>query len=307
MKEQKQVNIISKSDQFKGASALFGAAFFYASFSILIREMAKMFGNNSQVVFRFGLAFLLLSLYGALSHKSNKLPKEARIKAALLGIAFAGVLLLFTISVNRTKIANSIFLLYGGSIISSFVIGTFVLKEKVTIVKVTAIVLSLCGLLMYSSSLLVLSVGVVSGLMAGLADGAANAIRKTLKGYNRNSVLRYQFAIGTLFSLMIVGLSGETVIKQLSLLPLIAGVLFACMQIGLGNLLLYGFQHFDVNVGTVILATELVLGALIGFVFYGEVLATREIYGGIIIFLASVISAVNLPQLLRRNQKQIPR
>ncbi len=126
--------------------------------------MAKMFGNNTQVVFRFGVAFILLAIFGLLVRKPQKLPQSGRIRAAMLGVAFSGVLLLFTISVNTTKIANSIFLLYAGSIISSFLIGTFVLKEKLTLVKITAIVLSIGGLLMYSDTLLTLSAGIVAGL-----------------------------------------------------------------------------------------------------------------------------------------------
>lgn len=290
------------SPQMRGATALFGAALTYASFGLLIREMAKMFGNNAQVGFRFLLAFLFLTIYGLFIKRPTKLPKEAIIKAAALGVAFGLVVLLFTISVNNTKIANSVFLLYAGSIISSLLVGTFALKEKLTGVKIAAIGLGLIGLFMYSSALLALSVGVVTGLLSGLVDGVSNGIRKTLKGYDRNSVLQVQFAFGAAFGLLIMLVSSEVAIKEVSLLPILAGVLFAFLQISLGNLLLYGFQHFDVNVGTVILACELLFASLIGWIFFNEIPAKNELTGGVIIFAASVLSAIDLQEILKRRR-----
>jgi drug/metabolite transporter (DMT)-like permease len=63
------------------------------------------------------------------------------------------------------------------------------------------------------------------------------------------------------------------------------------LQLLLNYLLLYGFQNFDVNIGTVILSLELFLAAIVGFVLYDEALTATEVIGGVIIFLASVVSA----------------
>lgn len=284
-----------------GAIALTGAALIYASFGLLIREMANSFGNNAQVAFRFMVAFMVLSLLLFVKKRSIKLPKVAIKKALGLGVAFCGVLLLFTISVNSTKIANSVFLLYSGSIISSLLIGTFVLKEKLTPIKILAIALSLIGLAMYAGEILSLSVGVVAAVLAGLIEGGANAIRKMLKGYDRNTVLWYQFAIGSIVAAVAVLASGEIAIKEVSFLPIMAGIIFGLLQIGLGNLLLYGFQHFDVNTGTVILTCELVFATLLGWIFLGEMPLISELIGGLLIFAASIINTVNFTSF--RSQK----
>ncbi len=281
----------------KGASALLGAALIYASFGVLIREMAEMFGNNAQVAFRFFVAFAVLSLVIFLKKKTIKLPKDAIKKAIMLGLAFCAILLLFTISVNNTKIANSVFLLYSGSIISSLLIGTLILKEKLTLVKIVAILLSLIGLAMYSSAIFSLSVGVVTGVLAGLIEGGANALRKTLKGYDRNTVLWYQFAVGSIVATSVMLVSGEVAVKEVSTLAIVVGVVFGLLQIGLGNLLLYGFQHFDVNVGTIILACELIFAAIIGWIFLQESPNGNELLGGAFIFAASVLSAVNFKEV----------
>lgn len=263
-----------------------------------------MFGDNAQVAFRFFLAFIFISFYNLFVKRPSKLPKEAIRKAAVLGVAFGAVVLLFTISVNNTKIANSVFLLYAGSIISSLLVGTIMLKEKIDGIKLAAIGLALFGLFMYSSALLALSIGVVTGLLAGLLDGISNGVRKTLKGYDRNAVLQYQFIFGALFGVIMVLISSEVTVKEVGALPILAGIVFALLQISLGNLLLYGFQHFDVNVGTVILATELLFATLIGWFFFSELPSINEVFGGIIIFAASILSVIDPKEVRKFFSKQ---
>lgn len=284
--------------RFKGATALFSAAFIYSTFGILIRHMSIMFGDSAQTAARFGLALIFILLLNFVKKQSIYLSKNALIKACILGITFGFVVLLFTISVNNTKIANSVFLLYAGSMISSLFIGTVFLKEKLTVIKIIALAVAFLGLYMYSNALLVMSLGVIAGLASGLFDGVSNAIRKTLKGISRNSILTYQFTFSALLATIILALSGEAIIKEISLASIIAMIIFALLQIWLGNLLLYGFQHFDVNVGTVILATELIFATIISFILFKEVPSSQEIIGGILIFTASILSTVDLKQIL---------
>lgn len=284
----------------QGALALLTAAFTYACFGLLIRVMATMFGNNAQVAFRFVFAFLFLAIFALLVKRPTKLTGKTLVKVAALGATFAGVVILFTISVNLTKLGNSVFLLYAGSIITSLLIGTLVLKEKLTPMKVFAIVLSLIGLAMYSSALLALSLGVVTAILSGLLDGVSNSLRKTLKGIDRNSILLYQYAFGSVITLLVLAIAPQDSIRTVSFWPIAAGLIFAALLIGLGNLLLYGFQHFDVNVGTVILATELFFASLIGWIFFREVPAPNEAIGGAVIFLASILSAVDVSALMKR-------
>lgn len=285
------------SHRVRGASALFASAFIYSTFGILIRQMALMFGDSAQTAFRFGVAFIILLVFYRIRKQSLTLSKSAMVKASLLGIIFGCVVLLFTVSVNNTKIANSVFLLYAGSIISSLVIGTVWLKERLTPIKILAILVAFVGLYMYSNAILILSLGIVTGLISGVLDGAANALRKTLRGQNRNAVLSYQFAFSALFAALVLLFSGEAAVKEILPVSLLAGILFALLQIGLGNLLLYGFQHFDVNAGTVILASELFFASILGFLLFQEVPATKEFMGGGLIFLASVLSTIDVKKL----------
>jgi drug/metabolite transporter (DMT)-like permease len=289
----------------KGSLALFTAAGIYATFGILIREMTKMFSDNGQVAFRFGVAFLIVFLMNLIRKKSMVLRGSILIRALSLGISFAIVLILFTISVNNTKIANSVFLLYAGSIISSLLLGTILFKEKLTKWKIIAVVISLIGLGLFSHEFIGIGIGVITGFLSGIADGISNSLRKSLKGVEKSSLLVYQFSIGAIFALVLGLLFGEVFVKTFVLSSILVGILFGVLQVGLNNLLLYGFQHFDVNVGTVILATELFFATILGFLVFGEVPLTNEIIGGLLIFTASIISSVDIKVLLSRKNIKI--
>ena len=296
-----------KTERFQGATALLAAAFLYATFGLLIRELSKLFGDNAQVAARFLLAALIITAINFIAHKVVRLPGRELIRIGALGVAFAVVVLFFTISVNQTKVMNTVVLCYAGSIITSLIIGTTLLKEKLTANKLLAIGLALAGLFMYADALLALSVGIVAGFASGVFDGVGNALRKTLKTADRNVVLMYQFGIGSIFGLLLLLFSGGDIIREVSLLPILATILFAVLLLCLGNLLLYGFQHFDVNVGTVILALELVFVLILGYLFLHEAPTGKELVGGAFIFAASVITVLEpgeyLRSLMRRGKR----
>jgi drug/metabolite transporter (DMT)-like permease len=284
----------------KGGAALLAGAITYACFGVFIRIMSTMFSIFAQTAFRFVVAFLILVAITLVTRKFEVLKGSTLVRAALLGVLFCAVVFTFTIAVTQTTIANTVFVLYAGSIVTSLLIGTFVFHEELTVGKVFAIALALIGLALYSSALLSLSLGLVMALVSGILDGFCNSLRKTFKGVNRSTALLHQYAFGALLALVILAIYPQGAITTVSIAPIVTGVLFGAALVGLGNLLLYGFQHFDVNVGTVILATELFFATIIGWAFYSEIPTGHEVLGGLIIFSASILSAVELPAWFRR-------
>lgn len=282
-----------KSEKVTGAGALLAAALIYATFGILIRESSVMFGNGTQIALRFVAAALLILVFKLIMQKTLSLPRPQMIRTLGLGVVFALIVIFFTISVNETKIANSVFLLYAGSIISSLIVGTVFLKESLSKAKILAILVAVCGLAMFADNFLMLSVGVVAGFMAGLFDGVGNAVRKTLKGADRNLVIMYSYAIGAAVALVMALGTGEQTVGHFNWGSIIAMTIFVGLMIGIGNLLLYGFQHFDVNVGTVILSCELVFATILGYLFFRETPSVAELIGGALVFTASALTVLD--------------
>jgi drug/metabolite transporter (DMT)-like permease len=279
------------TDRTRGGLALFGASAIYASFGPLVRVLSDMFGDYTQVAARMGLAFIFL-LVVALAFKLVKKLSLAQIGySVLLGVISIGIVASFTMAVIEIKIATTVFLLYAASMVSSLILGTLLFKESLGFQKILALVLAFVGLWMFGDILTALTFGVFAALFSGVCEGLGNVVRKKLKGVDKTTVLLYQFFVSSAGALILAMLFLEPMIKEISTGPIIALTVFALLQLGLNNLLLFGFQHFDVNIGTVILSLELFFAAILGFLIFGENLSMSELFGGIAIFTASVISA----------------
>ena len=281
------------SSRFKGVAALFACSFIYASFGPLVRILSEMFSDYMQVAARMGLAFVFLCIVALLFRRLRRLKQSQVVYALLLGIVSTAIIVFFTIAINEIKIASTIFLLYIASMLTSLFMGTLIFKESLGAQKMVALFLAVVGLSLFMSEhmALGLGVGMVSALLSGVSEGVGNVIRKKLKDADRVTVTLVQFLVITITAFILVGMAGESAIREVSWLPIVALIAFSTLQLALNNLLLFGFQNFDVNIGTVILSLEIFIAAIFGFLIFGETLSTAEIAGGVVIFTASVVSA----------------
>jgi drug/metabolite transporter (DMT)-like permease len=275
----------------RGAEALFAAAFTYAFTGVLVREMEPMWGDKAQVAIRWILVFLFLALYDFFKRIKATVPAGKLGYVLALGIVFPGTVMFFTFSIQKTTLANTLFTFYAMNMVASFLLGTFLLKEKVSRVKILAILFALAGLSLYADALAAGSLGIIFAVIAGMIEGLANVIRKRLAGVDRNAILRIQYGIGAIFTSLVTLISRDEIIRTVSLRVTILTVIFAVVLIAAGNLLLYGYQHFDVNIGTVITSTELVFGALLGWLLFQEIPAPHELLGGGLILAGSIVGS----------------
>lgn len=276
-----------------GGEALLAAAFLFSITNVLVREMAHMWGDQAQVAVRFALVWLILVAFAqfkgarASISRSKMLPVVAYSVLAALGI------LLFTLSVQMTTIANTLFTSNATEMVLAFLLGSLVLKEKITRRKLVAIGLSLVGLVLYSGAILEGNVGLMFGLLAGATVAVCNLLAKQLKGVNLTAILRMQFGLGTIFMVaLMLWFSPGDIIRTISVEGTAVTVVFALVLIAATHLVLYGFQHFDVNVATVVLSSQLVFGALLGFFLYQEVPTVHEIISGLLIACAAIIVGI---------------
>lgn len=282
------------TSQTRGGLALLGSAFILGTFGFLVRVLSESFGTYAQVSARMGLAFLILFAINLIYHRAKKLSRKELGFSLLLGLNSTAILSFFTIAILTTKVADTVFLLYFGCILISLLLGTVLYKESFGIQKILALVLALGGLVMYTDSLVALSFGAVAAILSGAFEGSGNVIRKALQGVDKPTVLQWQFLGCTISALLLTFAMPDPIIKDISVIALIALLVFALCQIALNTLLLYGFQHFDVNIGSIILSAEVFFAAVMGYFLYGETLTSFEIIGGLAIFAASIIATLDL-------------
>ena len=208
----------------------------------------------------------------------------------MLGLLTCGLALLFTFSVTSTKVGNTFSLIYAGSILTSFLVGVFLLGEKTSLLKICAVLVALAGLAMYGSELMALSIGVLAGFGAGICDGLSNVVRKQLRGVDRSVVVICQYAIAGICTLPLLFVGSGSIIKTISIGAVVAMVLYAIASLVFGKLLLRGFSHLDVNVGGVFLAMQIFFGMLLGFVLFHEIPSLNELIGSLLIFSAVIVA-----------------
>lgn len=280
-----------------GVEALFVAAFFYAGTNALVRYMSPMWGDQAQIFARFSVAWMLLVGVNYLRKKKpSKMLKNKLGFAVVLSVLQALAILCYTLAVQKTTIANMLFVSYATTMTVQFVLGTFFLKEKVSALKLTAIVCSLAGLALYSHALVAGNVGVLFSALAGATGAFANLVNKKLAGVDRWSVLQVQYGLGVILMLGVTLALGDGFIRTFSVGGVFITIAFAVTILIASYLLLYGYQHVDVNIGTVISSTELVFGVMLGFLLFQEVPNAWETVSGLLIATGSVVGAVGQKQ-----------
>lgn len=280
----------------KGFIALLLAAIVFSTFGVLIRELDKMFGQFAQVGSRAFVAFVILGFLILWKKESFKIEKSQRLQTFLFALAFPLSIIFSTLSVTTTKAANTVFLLYIGTIFTSLITGGIFFKEKLTAQKSVSLILVIIGLFffIYPFSNETLNAGFFFGLLSGIFDGISNTLRKLLKNISRNTLLFYQYLLGAVIGISLSVGSGQQFVEQILPISIVILIIYGGLLIVIGNLLIYGFAHFDVNVGTIVLATELFFAIIVNAIFLNEHASQFELFGGILIFIAACLIGINL-------------
>lgn len=275
-----------------GGEALLAAAFLFASTNVLVREIAQMWGDQAQIVVRFAIVWLILMAYAQLKSSKTSIPRSKMLVAVSYSLLAALAILFFTLSVQMTTIANTLFTSNATELVLAFFLGTLMLKETLTKRKLVAISLSLAGLALFSGALLNGDLGLIFGLLGGATTAICNLLAKKLKGVDLSAILRMQFGLGTVFMIVLMlAFSPNDIVRTISLESAVLTIVFSLILILATRLVLYGFQHTDINIASVVLSSQLAFGALLGFMVYKEVPASHEIISGLLIACAAILGS----------------
>jgi drug/metabolite transporter (DMT)-like permease len=288
-----------------GFSSLLLAAFIFGSMAILVRFLSADLTAYQQIGFRYSLGLVLaFGLIVLLKRKINlsKIPKKYLF---LYALAFPLSVVFYTLSVYQTKVITTIFGLYAGSLLFSLLLGFLFFKEKMTLLKAVSLVTVFIGLLLYSYpfSLSQLNAGFGLALLSGVMDAVANSFRKYLSGKTDRLVLASIPMVG---GLLVAGVfmtaAHQLSFQTISPLSWVLGLVFGGLVLSISYLTLVGFQNFDLNLGTIILSSELFFGPALAFLFFRERPSFFELSGGVVIMIAIIIMNFDSSWLKRLNE-----
>ena len=282
----------------KGFLALLSAGLILGSFSVFIRLLSRDLDVYQQVLLRNLIALVVSIVLIVVLRRFISFKKVPKIYLLLYIFSSSIVFFLYTVAVLKTSVSTAIFGLYFASLIFSLVAGIVIFSEKVTPRKIVALVLVFLALLIYTwpiSLQNLLQAGFLFGVGAGLAEGMANGFRKYLGDKVDRLVLVAMQGLGAfiLGSVLTVS-SGNFSIPSMSPMTLIVLLVFGMLLVAMSYLTLVGFSNFDLNLGTIVLSSELLFAPLFAAIIFVEIPTLTQILGGVLILLAIIVLNLNL-------------
>lgn len=187
------------------------------------------------------------------------------------------------------------FYFLAGSTIGGYFIGKIIFNEKFTKVKLLSFFVAIFGLiLIYSINFAGANfLYATFALSGGFGVSVWNTFSKKVSG--SYSALQLNF-LDTL-NFVIIEFCLSIILREKWVKPEFSMLwfymfLFVLMFILTGQLMIYGYKHLNVHAATLIMLTEVLFGAILGFLFYKETLSVSTLSGGLLIILAIVLPEI---------------
>ena len=248
-----------------------------------------------QILFWRTVFFLLvISIYLIISYKKKVFQSfynsgiPGFIGGFVLSLGFCG----YVFAMYNTTVANANFIIQTQTIFLA-IFGYIFLKEKISAITLTSIILAISGIfLMVGNSL---SPGQLSGNIAAFIMPISFAtLILIVRKYPNVDMVPAQFIAG-IFALTIGFLMSETLI--ISINDIFLGFLAGFFQIGLGFIFItIGAQRTPAAMVGVIMLTEAILGPLWAWIFINEQPPFIVLIGGSIVLFAVLLQFYNLNQ-----------
>jgi drug/metabolite transporter (DMT)-like permease len=280
----------------KGFFSLLGCGLILALFGLLVRLLNNNIGSFMQVGVRSLIAAVLVFPYFLNKKIELKIYTNNFPLFVVLIVSFPLYIIFFTISVIHTKVANAFFYLFTTSLLTSYFLGYLYFKEKINFQKIVVAVLSIIGLILlaYPFSLDKGPLGILAGILGGSFWGISNATRKYFLGKINNwTIILYQMLTGAAISFIIAFFFKEFQTAHWSFHVFMLLGVFGIGLVVIQALLFIGFKNFKLNLGSIVLASQLIFVQGIGIFIIHEIPTFLEIISSILILIAIVLSNIN--------------
>jgi len=280
----------------KGFISLLSAGFLFGFFGILVRLLNSQLSNYQQIFFRSVVGFILASLIIILFKRKISFKNTSIKNLLLFAVSLPLCIIFYTLAILKTKIVLAVATLFLGSILFSLISGILFFKEKLTVKKGLSIITSILALYYFTFpfSLTNFNVGLIFGILSGFMDALSNSFKKHLGGkVDRFLLIAIQMMGTIIVSLILMFYTKTLTIPQISPFILSVGLIFGLFLMLNNYLMLVGFHNFDLNLGTIVLSSELLFASIFGYLFYKEIPTANELIGGGLIAFSIIIAHLN--------------
>jgi drug/metabolite transporter (DMT)-like permease len=282
-----------KNTNLTGNISLVVVGILFGLSGIFAKYLSTWMNAYQTVALRFGVAFVIAVTVLLATKQKFSLKKIDSTKLLFFVLSFPAQAIFFTLSVFHTKVALAVFAFYIANLLSSFFFGYILFKEKIDTRKGVALLCIVGSLLCFTNPFqgFNLSLGFMFGLIAGVVQTISSIFQKTIgEKTNRLSLLIAQTFSGTVMAAVAMFMTSSFVLPMLPVSALVVTSLFGAIFLLISYLLLYGFQRTNLNLGTLLISSELLFGPVFAFVIFRESLGNTEILGGVLATVALFVA-----------------
>lgn len=274
-----------------GYASLLMVGVFFGISGPLAKYLSPWTNAYQAVALRFGIALLFAIVTSFFTKTESKGKSNLKfIDTTLFAVSFPLSTIFFTLAVFNTKISLAIFSFYIANLVSSFIFGRIFFKEKVDKQKSISLVLILISLGFFTNitTNFNIDLGFVYGLISGILQTITSIFQKRLIGINRLSLVKIQTFTGLIFAMIFMYFTSSLNLPILPVEGIIAALIYGLLFLIISYLLLIGFQKTDINIGSMLVSTELFFGPVFAYLIFRETLNTSEIIGSILVIFAVI-------------------
>lgn len=280
----------------------------WSSTGVIISYLSRTYAIPSLVLAFWRdlfLSFALILVFVLFSRSRLTLPREQGFFFLGFGFIVAVFNSAWTFSVEFNGAAIATVFAFSSPAFTA-ILSHWILKEKISPVKLISILLSIVGIALISSAFDTSSwqanaPGIFFGLATGLAFAGYNLMGKSAsnRGIDSWTTLLYSFGIATVF-LFLFNVTFDIVSAK----PLLGDILWLkdslpgwslLILLGIGPTLMgfglytHSLNYLPATVSNLIATLEPILTAIWAFFIFGEVLNGLQIFGGLLVFAGVVL------------------
>ncbi len=165
--------------------------------------------------------------------------------------------------------------------------------------------LAILGLIIftYPLSLSSITFGFVLGLLAGVDDALCNSSSKYFEGKIPTTTLVFARQVGIcLFGLIPILFLKQSVFPSLTISSSLLLLLYGLLGLLASFTIIVGFQNFDLNLGTIVISSEIVTATVLALFLFQEVPSSNQMWGGLCIIGAIIVTNFAIPRTRKKSK-----
>ncbi len=272
-----------------GLTYLVTATVFYGLFSILSRIVGYNLPLYYQNVVRAVIATALFGILLLVKRQWKTPTTKDSVIMVIRGIIGVAIFIAFFVAVNTLPVSTTMLIFYSGSTLGGYIVGLTVFSEKITRIKIAALLLAFIGLvIVYRAEVTLDNLSAISlALFSGLGVAVWNTFSKLVAdSYSTPQISFIENIVGLFISLVV-----SLILQEQWIIPGVSGVWGANILLGVfwfvvPFFVITGFYHLEATIGSLVMLTEILFASVFAFFFFGESLTVQTLIGGILIVIA---------------------